>query len=556
MNKRLALIPITVLVLLTLAGCTTSPDADGAKNNWVKNSTTNASHDHALSNSTGATNNNASNTSNTTNSAKVSVGSTTTTTSQANYASEIALIKSKGYALNRTIPNATVKTSSGAALSAWIGVSGRDGHSQFVFFFLNGKYLGTDTAKPSVEITSVTTAENGVAVTYPVYKKNDSFANPTGTPVTITYTWNGSKLVPNKPYPKQFQASNTTNASGSARSGSGVQALNTLYMVNSNTGWATGLTSVWLTRDGGVDWNNVSPQGFSHLKNLQMKVYGLDAKDVWLAVNDSASISKPIAIYHTTNGGKSWVKQKFTGTGEPISFHFQDANYGWIALMQGAAAGSEKETIYQTSDGGNSWNKVSTTTNETRGGLPFGGDKTGVSFINNNNHGWATGFTPVNGLVYLYQTTDDGKTWNLQHVTVPSQFTSAEFMSYPPIFFSQQDGILPVSDGSTLLIYRTTDGGKTWISGKEVQSIAKNQAIQAWSFPTMNDALATDGNKMFVTTDGGQAWSSFTPNISLRNVSVLTFTSSTQGWALMTSGALYHTNNGGHTWIKEYPVQQ
>lgn len=122
---------------------------------------------------------------------------------------EVALIKSKGYSVNGTTPNATVKTSSGATLSAWIGVSGRDGHNQFVFFFLNGTYLGTDTAQPSVEITSAKAAGSGIAVTYPVYMQNDSFAHPTGTPVTITYTWNGSKLVPDKPYPKQFQPNNT-----------------------------------------------------------------------------------------------------------------------------------------------------------------------------------------------------------------------------------------------------------------------------------------------------------------------------------------------------------
>lgn len=133
-------------------------------------------------------------------------GNTWSMTSQLNkYSDEIALINGKGYNVTATKPNASVQTSSGETLAAWIGVKmGSDGHNQFVFFFFNGKYLGTDTAKPSLEITSAKAAVNGIAVTYPVYKKNDSFANPTGTPVTITYTWSGSKLVPNKPYPKQF----------------------------------------------------------------------------------------------------------------------------------------------------------------------------------------------------------------------------------------------------------------------------------------------------------------------------------------------------------------
>lgn len=140
-------------------------------------------------------------------------GDTWSMISQLNkYSNEITLINGKGYDVpgtaydvTRTTPNASVQAPSGETLSAWIGEKmASDGHNQFVFFFLNGKYLGTDTAKPSLEITSAKAVGNGIAVTYPVYKKNDSFANPTGTPVTITYTWNGSKLIPNKPYPSQF----------------------------------------------------------------------------------------------------------------------------------------------------------------------------------------------------------------------------------------------------------------------------------------------------------------------------------------------------------------
>ncbi|MFD1676800.1 LppP/LprE family lipoprotein [Alicyclobacillus fodiniaquatilis] len=207
MNKHFSLIPLIGIVLLTVAGCATSLNGNGANNNQVTNSTSNATDANAVSNSTTPTSNTASNTGNTVKSASVA----NRTASQSNYTSEIALIKGKGYSVNGTTPNAMVKTSSGATLSAWMGVSGTDGYNQFIFFFLNGKYLGTDTAKPSVEITSVKAAENGIAVTYPVYKKNDSFANPTGAPVTITYTWNGSKVVPNKPYPKQFQSSNNSS---------------------------------------------------------------------------------------------------------------------------------------------------------------------------------------------------------------------------------------------------------------------------------------------------------------------------------------------------------
>ncbi|QQE79521.1 YCF48-related protein [Alicyclobacillus sp. SO9] len=328
-----------------------------------------------------------------------------------------------------------------------------------------------------------------------------------------------------------------------------VPPLASLQMIDSNMGWATGpKRRVWVTADGGKKWGNVTPKGFSASSSTVVRVFGLDAKHAWVAVTNDSSVDNPVAIFHTSSGGKSWSKQQFSDVGDPITLHFRNSREGWIALMQGAAAGSESETIYDTNNGGTTWSKVGFV-NLHGGPLPFYGDKTGASFIN-KDHGWATGFTSANGHIYLYQTTDGGKTWTLQQVTVPSQLKNTEITSYPPMFYNQQEGILPVSDGSTLTAYRTTDGGRTWAPGKVVQSSVANQEITAPSFPTFNDGFATDGEKFFKTTDGGQTWSSLTPNVSLRNISELEFTSSTNGWALMNTRVLYHTTDGGHIWIK------
>lgn len=194
-------VPVTI-VLLTLAGCGTTANSGSAD----RNQTANSSSSSVASKSPEATNNTTSTTSTTTITTSVPISPDSTTTSQSSDASEIVLIKKKGYSPIRKTPNAITQTRSGDTLAAWItiAIQSQDGYNQLVFFFLNGKYLGTDTTKPSAEITSVKAAGNGIAVTYPVYEKNDSFSNPTGEPVTITYTWNGSELVPNKPYPKQF----------------------------------------------------------------------------------------------------------------------------------------------------------------------------------------------------------------------------------------------------------------------------------------------------------------------------------------------------------------
>jgi hypothetical protein len=73
-----------------------------------------------------------------------------------------------------------------------------DGYNQWVFFFLGGTYLGTDTAVPSPQLQLAGNAGPGaIAVQYIAYGPNDPLCCPTLPPVTITYTWDGAELVPN-----------------------------------------------------------------------------------------------------------------------------------------------------------------------------------------------------------------------------------------------------------------------------------------------------------------------------------------------------------------------
>jgi len=88
----------------------------------------------------------------------------------------------------------TVTTSEGGALTAWVGNKSQadpTATGTFVFFFLNGKYLGTDTSNSHGAVKDVYPDGVGtIAVTYYNYSSN-GVANP----FTIHYHWDGSKLV-------------------------------------------------------------------------------------------------------------------------------------------------------------------------------------------------------------------------------------------------------------------------------------------------------------------------------------------------------------------------
>ncbi|HLI52047.1 MAG TPA: LppP/LprE family lipoprotein [Thermomicrobiaceae bacterium] len=94
---------------------------------------------------------------------------------------------------------ATTGNGTGGLLIAWAGVcrGSADGHCQRVFFFNGDRYVGADTTRgTSPAITRVAAAgSRAFAVTYAHYAPQDPLCCPSLKPVTITYKWNGSKMV-------------------------------------------------------------------------------------------------------------------------------------------------------------------------------------------------------------------------------------------------------------------------------------------------------------------------------------------------------------------------
>jgi hypothetical protein len=85
----------------------------------------------------------------------------------------------------------------GGTLYGWTATCRKsaDGYCQKVFFFDGTRFLGTDTSTPSSAINSVEAAGSSVIdVTYANYKSTDPLCCPSGVPVTISYTWNGTSI--------------------------------------------------------------------------------------------------------------------------------------------------------------------------------------------------------------------------------------------------------------------------------------------------------------------------------------------------------------------------
>jgi hypothetical protein len=104
-----------------------------------------------------------------------------------------ALVRSHGY-----MPNDTSEYHSGQALRVLVGTrtGSADGYQQQAFFFVNGRYLGTDTKLPSASVKVVSQGDTEVTLGYALYRPKDPLVNPSGGEARVTFQLNNGKLTP------------------------------------------------------------------------------------------------------------------------------------------------------------------------------------------------------------------------------------------------------------------------------------------------------------------------------------------------------------------------
>lgn len=185
-------------------------------------------------------------------------------------------------------------------------------------------------------------------------------------------------------------------------------------------------------------------------------------------------------ILHTADGGQHWNSQ-YKGPYTIDDFSFLSPYLGWAL----AHTGDSKAVILQTKDGGQHWAELSNPT-----------DVKSLHFVSETT-GFATNKITIDG----------GKTW--KPIPTPSQLLGTTDFS------DAEHGWAVTSDGKSLQIQRTTDGGKTW---------AKTFS-RATAFPAVTASIQA--------TSPDDAW-----------VMIIGGTGMTQ-----TSFSIFHTADGGATWI-------
>ncbi len=349
--------------------------------------------------------------------------------------------------------------------------------------------------------------------------------------------------------------------------------MNGIFFVSPETGWVYGNNGkIYKTMDGGANWT-VQTSGTS--RTLSKGVF-LDENEGWIV--GGWSDGTQFLVLHTSNGGTSWQNQSFGTTAFACNtVSFTDPMNGWI----GGTDNMLNPFIHVTSDGGANW---------TLQTIPVSAQGTQISSIKfiNDLKGWATVTSlyenPAGPVMY---TEDGGLNWSIQFYTnqsynyldVRDELNLAVIgMSLIPVsnerLFVSGDGGANWNSAATPIIEYTQGikyvGDKIWIAANKSIILSTTDAGVSWNWEHYSPALrsiawisgqvgwAIAGTNVgtdhyaLKTTDGGFSWS---PDETVPGGSQVLFLDENNGWMLKEGNAakISRTIDGGATW-NEYTI--
>ncbi len=338
-----------------------------------------------------------------------------------------------------------------------------------------------------------------------------------------------------------------------------------IAFTDANNGWATSIAiigqdwtgesvwegGVWHTRNGGISWEKQSlPDNVGILNRIDF----IDANNGWIAgIENIGEVSDPDvngAIYHTNDGGSSWIKQYspdlqlvFTG------IDFVDATNGWTVGFK-ANSGVSGKLIYHTSDGGVTWDQQG-----PEGAFDRFWD---VDFID-TQRGYAAGF--VLGMPLIHRTMDGGATWTAVNIS------AADDLLYGVAVMD--DKVLAVGNHDYLCTMSTPWAPdplleeiylNTHYSFKDIAFIDQNLG---WAVGQRSYKPGFYGQTIFHTSNGGATWETqyeHAPDLHMpfnywHRLDSIQFVDPSHGWATGHSenfeSVILYTSDGGLNWNEQ-----
>ena len=251
-------------------------------------------------------------------------------------------------------------------------------------------------------------------------------------------------------------------------------------------------------------------------------VYFLNYTEGWCATGRGN-------IYHTTDGGASWVKQ--LAAGNSIYFRaieFRNSQLGF--------AGTLNSRLMRTTNGGVTWEDIAPQI------TPIPAAICGIS-IPHDSVVYAVG--QWDEPAFYLKSTDGG-----QHFTSYSMSNDANGL-VDVLFINRDTGFVSGKGIGGATILHTTDGGLNWTerfnSGINGEYIWKLQRITPMVWVGSLQTMSSTNGRMVKSTDGGITWVALpAPTTDMQGIG---FATPEKGWMGNYNSGFYETTDGGNSWV-------
>ncbi|MEI7896368.1 MAG: YCF48-related protein [bacterium] len=233
--------------------------------------------------------------------------------------------------------------------------------------------------------------------------------------------------------------------------------------------------------------------------------------------------STPAAIYKTIDGGDTWAKIPIDSAvpGHLNNVYFSDESNGWTSGYWGL--------LLHSVNAGQTWNPVDPGVQNTWYALA----------LHTGKYIWVGGYQSK-----LVRSADYGNSW--QDVSLPSTDYDVRKIAFPDSLIGYITLAKPY-DNVHSLMFRTTDGGATWIPVDFINSTTKG--VLSMSFTdALHGFISIYNEGMAKTGDGGITWQSMGPVGNNSAPSYIKFTDAQNGVACSGDNFVAVTHDGCATW--------
>ncbi|MFZ1750935.1 MAG: glycosyl hydrolase, partial [Saprospiraceae bacterium] len=273
---------------------------------------------------------------------------------------------------------------------------------------------------------------------------------------------------------------------------------------------------IWKTEDGGLNWKPIfDDQDVAAIGSLALAPS--NHNQLWSGTGESFVIrpAHPYGngVYKSSDAGKSWKHMGLDLTARigRIVVHPIDTNIVYVAALGNTHAPQQEKGVYKTIDGGKTWDRVFFI-NEYTGCNEIEIDQNNPNIlfaamwqVDAKNYGFQSGGEGSG----VYRSTDAGKTWE------PMNQRGIEFGKNHPIGKtsvciapSNSNIVYALIEDKEPRLYRTDNGGNTWVLVKKDHSMA--QRAPYYTRVRVSTASADEVYTICVnilkSKDGGKSW--------------------------------------------------